>query len=434
MSMPVEKVEIGFDLTESPIGPFFVLDDSVRGKLDNTEYRLGGTIFFDVTNRVKSFQVDRGKPRRFSTFPAGAAGIRFNNHDRAFDPTYPDSPFNGNIIPRREIRVTSGTVVQFTGYIDDWNLTYTVDGNSVADAVAKDVTSFFSKQTLTPQTPDEQLISDRLNAVLNDSEVNWSTTLRDIETATKRVGTQQIDAGANALNYMQKVTETEGGGLLFINKDGEVAFRNAAQVARSDELTIFGQGTGIPYSGIQVVYGAELLYNEVVISNVGGGTATASNLPSQGEYGIRNLSITDLLGATDQQSVDLAVKYADIYSEPEYRVERLDVQVHDLEPAQQAEVLGLELGSVCKVEFTPNGIGDPIERFLVVISIKHDVNPEIHITRLGFQEVKFLPLVLDDAGFGRLDDGRLAEGEATRILTLKLDDPTFGKLGIGTLG
>jgi len=434
MALPVEKVEIGFDLTESPIGPFFVLDDSVRGRLDNEEYRLGGTIFFDVTDRVKSFQIDRGKPRRFSTFPAGAAGIRFNNHDRAFDPTYPDSPFNGNIIPRREIRVTSGTAVQFTGYIDDWNLTYTVDGNSIADAVAKDVTSFFSKQTITPQTPSEELISDRINAVLDDSEVNWSTTLRDIETSTRRVGTQEITANTNALNYMQKVTETEGGGLLFINKDGDVAFRNAAQTARSSDLVVFGQTSGISYSGIQVVYGAELLYNEVVISNVGGGTATAINEASQGEYGIRNLSITDLLGANDQQSIDLAVKYADIYSEPEYRVERLDVQVHDLEPAEQDEILGLEIGSVCKVEFTPNGIGDPIERFLVVISIKHDVNPEMHITRLGFQEVRYLPLVLDDAGFGRLDDGRLAEGGPTRILTLKLDDSTFGKLGIGTLG
>jgi hypothetical protein len=406
MALPIEKVEIGFDLTDSPIGPFFRLNDSVAGRLDNTEYRLGGTIFFDVTDRVKSFQVDRGKPRRFSTFPAGAAGIRFNNHDRAFDPTYPDSPFAGQIIPRREIRITSGTAVQFTGFIDDWNLTYTVDGNSIADAVAKDVTSFFSKQRVTAGTPVQELTSERINRVLDDPEVDWASSLRDIDTGTVEVGTQEIEAGTNALNYMQKVTETEGG-LLFINKGGDLAFRNAVQAADSTNLVTFGQGTGIPYSGIQVVYGAELLYNEVVISNVGGGTATAIDENSQNEYGIRNLSITDLLGATDLQSVDLAVKYADLYSEPEYRVERLDIQLHDLEPAEQETVLNLEIGSVCKVEFTPNGIGDPIERFLTVISIKHDVNPEIHVTRLGFQELKYLALVLDDPIFGKLDVANL---------------------------
>ena len=406
MALPVEKVEIGFDLTDSPIGPFFRLNDADAGRLDNTQYRLGGTIFYDVTNRVKSFQIDRGKPRRFSSIPAGAAGVRFNNHDRAFDPTYPDSPFAGNIIPRREIRITSGTVVQFTGYIDDWNLTYTVDGNSIADAVAKDVTSFFSKQTITAGTPVQESTSERINKVLSDPEVNWATSLRDIEEGTVDVGTQEIESSTNALSYMQKVTETEAG-LLFINRDGEVAFRNRVQAPSSTDLVIFGQGTGIPYSGINVVYGSELLYNEVVIANVGGGTATANDLASQGEYGIRNLSITDLLGATDAQSVNLAVKYADLYSEPEYRVERLDIQLHDLEPAEQETVLNLEIGNVCKVEFTPNGIGDPIERFLGVISIKHDVNPEIHVVRLGFQEIKYLSLVLNDAVFGKLDEGTL---------------------------
>jgi len=406
MALPIEKVEIGFDLTDSPIGPFFRLNDTTAGRLDNTEYRLGGTIFVDVTDRVKSYQIDRGKPRRFSTFPAGAAGVRFNNHDRAFDPTYPDSPFAGNIIPRREIRITAGTVVQFTGFIDDWNLSYTVDGNSLADAVAKDVTSFFSKQTITAGTPVQERTSARINTVLDDPEVNWATSLRDIEDGTVDVGTQEIVDNTNALNYMQKVTETEGG-LLFINKDGEVAFRNRVQAPSSTDLITFGQGTGIPYSGLQVVYGAELLYNEVVIANVGGGTATANDLASQGEYGIRNLSITDLLGATDQQSADLAVKYADLYSEPEYRVDRLDVQLHDLDPAEQNQILDLEIGAVCRVEFTPNGIGDPIERFLTVISIKHDVNPEIHVVRLGFQELKYLALVLDDAIFGKLDVANL---------------------------
>jgi len=409
MALPIEKVEIGFDLTDQPGVTFFTLDDPVKGLLDNTDFLLGGAIFYDVTDKVKSFQIDRGKPRRFSTTPAGAAGIRFNNHDRAFDPTYADSPYAGQIIPRREVRITSGTVVQFTGFIDDWNLTYTVDGNSVADAVAKDVTSFFSKQRVTAGTPTQELTSERINEVLNDPEVNWIPSLRDIETGTVDVGTQAIEPNTNALNYMQKVTETEGG-LLFINKIGQVAFRNKSFRPSSENLVTFGQGTGVPYSGIQVVYGSELLYNEVVIANVGGGTATASNQDSQLTYGIRNLTITDLLGATDAQSVDLAVSYAELYSQPEYRIERLDVQVHDLEPAQQEQVLDLEIGSVCKVLFTPNNIGDPIERFLAVISIKHDVNPELHVMRLGFQEVKFKYWTLSDPEFGRLsDDNRLGD-------------------------
>jgi len=402
MALPIEKVEIGFDLTDSPIGPFFRLDDDVAGRLDNTQYRLGGTIFYDVTDRVKTFAISRGKPRRFSTVPAGAANVQFNNHDRAFDPTYDLSPFAGQIIPRREIKITSGTVVQFNGYIDDWNLTYTVDGNSVADALAKDSTSFFAKQVIAAGTPVEEFTGERINKVLSDVNVNWANELRDIDTGKSLVGTQEIVENTNALTYMQKVAETEPG-LLYIDKLGRVAFRDSTTAPSSADLTVFGQGTGIPYSGLSVIYGSELLYNEITIANVGGGTATASDLASQGEYGIRNLSITDLLGANDLQSVDLAVRYADLYSDPEYRVEQLDIQLHKLEPAQQAEILDLDLGSICKVEFTPNGIGDPIERFIQIISLKHDVTPQSHIVRLGFQQIKYLSLVLDDAVFGKLD-------------------------------
>lgn len=406
MGVPLQKVEIGFDLTETPFLRFFTLDSEVGGRLDNTQYRLGGTTFIDVTEYVKSFQISRGKPRRFASVPAGAANVTFNNHTRAFDPTYDLSPFAGQIIPRREIRITSGTAIQFQGFIDDWNLTYTVDGNSITDALAKDATSIVAKQIIAAGTPTEQYTGERIAAILDDPGVNWSTDARDLETGRSLVGTQPIEENTNALNYMQKVAETEPG-LLFVNKTGEFAFRDSLNFATENDLTIFGQDVGIPYSGIQVVYGAELLYNEVTIANVGGGTAVATNLESQNTYGTRDLVITDLLGASDLQSLDLAVKYADLYSEPEYRVEVLEVQVHKLEPEEQTQVLNLEIGDVCKVDFTPNGIGDPIERFIQIISIKHDVNPEIHVVRLGFQQIKYLPLVLDDTIFGKLDVANL---------------------------
>lgn len=133
----------------------------------------------------------------------------------------------------------------------------------------------------------------------------------------------------------------------------------------------------------------------------------ATDTASASTYGTRELVQTDLLGATDQQSVDLAVYYADLYAEPEYRVESLELNLQDLSEAQQAQVLGLEIGDVCKVSFTPNGIGDPIVKYIQVIKIDHAVTPSFHKTTLGFQEIKYLYLVLDDAEFGKLDVGYL---------------------------
>jgi len=406
MALPNQKIEIGFNAEDSTFGPFFTLGSETKGILGGTEFVLGNFVFFDITTRAKSFQIDRGKSRRFSSVPAGAAGIRFNNHDRAFDPTYPDSPFFGQIIPRRQVIITSGTVVQFNGFIDDWNLNYAVSGDSIADAVAKDVTSFFSKQVLTAGTTTAQTTGERINAVLSDPEVDWGEALRDIDTGTRNTGTQPIEAGTNALNYLNKVSETEQG-LFFVNKAGEVAFREDAIVVSAETTVTFGQGTGIPYSGIQVVYGSELLYNEVVIANVGGGTATAIDEDSQGTYGIRNLSITNLLGEDDQQSVDLALDLVEQYSQPEFRVENLVVDLHALDEADQNRVLGIELGDVCEIIFKPNNIGDDIERFGRVISMKQDVNTEVHVVRLGFQEVKEIPFVLGDTKFGILGESTL---------------------------
>jgi len=404
MSIPTPKVEIGFDLTDSPIGPFFVLDDDERGRLDNTEYRLGGTIFVDVTDRVRQFSVSRGKSRRFANFQAGQLNVEFNNHDRAFDPLYPLSPFAGNIIPRREIKVTMGTAVQFSGWIDDWDLSYSPDGNSIAGAVASDAFTILANQTLTAGTPTEERTDQRITTSLDD--VAWAGDLRDLEQGIVNVGTQAIAENTNALTYMQKVTETESG-LFFIGKDGSVTFRNRVQAPTSTGLVTFDQGTNIPYAKIGIIYGAELLYNQVNIANEGGTTQTANAIASQGEYGVRELSITDLLGATDAQSLALANNLLDNYRDPEYRVEQLEVNLHDLDSTDQETVLGLELGSVCKVEFTPNGIGDPIERFIAVIKIDNRVTPDRHFIQFGFQEIKFLALVLDDAVFGKLDEGTL---------------------------
>ena len=104
MAAPAVTVEVGFDLSGLG-GPFFTLDDSVQGVLDNTEFTLGGTLFYDVSDRVRSINVSRGKSRELDRFTAGQTAIEFNNNDRAFDPEYAASPFFGQIIPRRDVRV-----------------------------------------------------------------------------------------------------------------------------------------------------------------------------------------------------------------------------------------------------------------------------------------------------------------------------------------
>ena len=402
MALPTPKVEIGFDLTDSNIAPFLTLDDSVRGKLDSTEWTLGGTVFVDITERVRTINVQRGRTGTFTDFPAGAATIELNNHDRAFDPVYEGSPYYGNIIPRRAVKIFSNDELVFFGYVNDWNFDYLPDNDSVATAICNDDFGFLNGAALSAQTPSLQFIGERIEAILDLPEVNWSATLRDIETGTALVGTQAIDEGTNALGYLQKVAETEPG-LLFLGKDGTLKFRDKSSPYDPNTSVTFSNSSGIRFSNVQVQFGSELLYNEIIVANEGGGTVLGQDLVSQGAYGKSAYSATDLLGASDAQAVQYAIDFLLQYSNPQYRIEQLEIPLHRLSPTDQDAVLALDIGSTAEVEFIPNNIGTPIIRYGEINQITHTLNSDSHFVSFKFREVGQTVFILDDAVFGKLD-------------------------------
>jgi hypothetical protein len=297
----------------------------------------------------------------------------------------------------------------FTGWIDDWNLFYGKDGESLVDAVASDATALLAKQKISGFTPELQYTGERIETILSLPEIAWSEAQRTIDTGRAILSDEAIDDGANALQYMQLAAQSEPG-LFFVGKDGHITFVQRNRARNGAQVVSFAQNgeDGIPFDNLQVVYGTELLYNEVTISRQGGGTAIASNVDSQDIYGIRELTVDGLLNSTDEQIAQIATNYAIQYSDPEFRFDSLDVKVHKLTPEEQSEVLGLEIGSTCKVTFTPNGIAPAIERYVEVIRIAHDVDPEEHIMSLGFRAVDYAAFVLGDSEFGRLGVGVLA--------------------------
>ena len=427
MSIPAPKVELGLD-GDSPIFPGFTLDNLESGILDNTDYYLaGGLIFYDVTDRVREISVSRGKSAIFSEISAGQATVSFNNHDRAFDPRYTASPFAGNIVPRREIKIYSDGAPIFVGWVDDWNLSYLPNGDSITEAIAFDGFSILAGQKLPLSTPIEQLAGARVESILDLPDVNWDPSLRQIQPGVLNMGTQEITVGTNVLNYLQQVTRTEDG-LLYMSKAGEVTFKERLRPFNVPEVVDFNQGSGIPFSSVQVNYGTELLYNEITISRVDGGTAVATDPTSQASYGIRSLQSSDYLFANDTDLATQALNLAERYSTPEYRFEALEVAVHSLTPAEQTTVTGLELGSVARIQFTPNGIGDPIVQYGEIIGIQHVISPDQHFTTFGFSRLSQAQFLLDDEIFGTLDRANVLGAD---LNPWTLNDAIFGRLSAG---
>ena len=315
MPLPNPQVFVGFDLTDTGVGPFAVLDDEVRGILDG-EYVLAGTIFYNITDRVRKISISRGKPRDFGNFTTGAANVEFNNHDRAFDPLYVDSPYYGNIVPRREIIITAEGITQFRGWIEDWDLNYLPSGDSIATAKAVDTLSNFASQELPETITTEELSGERVTAILDSAAVNWPISERNIATGQELIGDYTIQAGTNPLSYLQSIASAEIGDL-FISRDGLVTFKDRYKSPAGTAAVIFGPNE-IPFANLQVIYGSELLYNQVAIGRQTGGTVTVTDTDSQNLYGTRNLTISNLPLANDTQLTNIALVYATQYSQPEY--------------------------------------------------------------------------------------------------------------------
>jgi hypothetical protein len=264
MSMPIEKVEVGFDTSFSGAGNFFTLDDSTKGQLNNTGFPLAGLQFIDVTDRVRNFAISRGKSSLFASFPAGQLNVEFNNHDRAFDPLYAQSPFVGNIVPRREIRVTTADEVQYTGWIDDWSYSYLPNGDSVAEAIAYDATSIIANQVLSAGTPTAQKTGARITSILN--EINWSPESRAIDTGEANLSTFPIEENTNVVTYLQQVAASEPG-LIFVSKNGKITFIDRSQTPTSETVVQFG-GTGVPFQNLEAMVRTIFITKSLLLEKV----------------------------------------------------------------------------------------------------------------------------------------------------------------------
>lgn len=405
MGVPRPTVEIGFDIIPTDAN-LFTLDNPTKGRLDNVLYRLGGQIFYDVTDKVKSIAVRRGKNRQLDEFDGGLANVVFDNNDRTFDPEYAASPYYGQVIPKRTIKISSAGNPMFQGVIDDWNLNYDPGGFSEASAAASDAFTLFNTQTLPAGTATAQKSGERINAILNLPDVDWSTQDRDIETGKTDLGADVFVEDTNVLEYLRTVAKSEPGNL-FIGKDGKVVFTDRAPSSSGSSIVLSDDGTGIPYQGMKVVYGSELLYNEIVLGSQTAGTILAQDADSISQYGVLNLTQTGLLMSSPTYLEQLAVYYAIKYSQPEYRFESVDIVLDELSDANQQAILGLEISDFVTIKFTPNGIAPAIEKIAEIIRIDNDITPQAHVVSLGFATVDKGFWTLSDSIFGRLSTGNV---------------------------
>ncbi len=382
----------------------FTLDSST---LNGTDVLDGSTDFVDITEYVTSVNINRGRATQLDTFNAGNCSIIADDKasGRQFDPLNTDSTwYQGalGIAPRRQVQVyggSAGTAAMFTGFIYDMNIDYAEPQLSSAAITAVDALAQISQTTLTGFSPSSELTSDRVNTILNRSEVAWSTALRSIATGQATCGTVAYEDATNALAALQAVQFAEDG-RLFATRSGLIEFDARVSVSFGTAVASLG-GTAvdaIPILSLSNLYGAETVVNRASVQISGGTVSSIANgTASQTEYGIKNFSLTDIPLATQAAGSALAENLVGRFSEPVVRFSEATVLVNMLTVAQQEQIAALEIGDILSVtRVFESGAPLTVTQNVVVESIQHRLSPSRHEVNIGLGQIQLvLPFILD---------------------------------------
>ena len=373
----------------------FTLDSSL---LDGTDVLDGSTDFVDATEYVLSVAIQRGRTSQTDQFSPGTCRVLADDRasGRLFDPantasTYYQGDFD--LAPRRAIKVLAGTAELFVGAITDLDITYEMPNLSFASIVSADGLYELSRTALTAFSPSSQLTSDRVTAILNRPEVNFSTALRDISTGVATCGTVAYGDNTNTLSALQAVAIAEDG-RLFANRRNQIVFDPRIDFTFSTAIASFGgtASNNIPILAIGVAYGQETLFNRVQV-DVDGGTAAqvVSDATSQTKYGVQTLSFSSVPLVSEAAGATLAQNLLDKYKEPKIRFNEISTSLNACGSALFSTVLTLDVGDVISVTKTyDQGLPATRTDSVFIESVTHDITPSDHRIRFGLGQAQLL--------------------------------------------
>jgi hypothetical protein len=384
--MTVIKVEYGKAV-------LFQLDSPDFGVLD-TNFLGVGEELVDVSNRVVSLSVRRGRQDALEPVRSGQASVTLRILDGALDPLNEASPLFPGVEPARTLNIYADDVQVFGGLVEDIALDFTAGGDATVQVSASDN---LSRLALAEFPPDGLAVGEedsgvRVGDVLDSDSRYWPAGT-DIAT-----GDSILAAGTatgNVVQYLNTVALSEGG-TLFVGRDGDLVFRNRLFAVTQTPVVLSDDGTDIDYETLIRQTSGESL-RTVAFGEREGTRFERENTLGLLRFGFRALDLGNLLLRTDadvNQRLDFELTLRSV-PKPTVR----EVSVSQLRQAN-TDVLALELGDPVVVDFTPPNVTQVTETG-VVLNLRHDFTVGAGWrTTVGMQPA-------DLQGFMILDTGRL---------------------------
>jgi hypothetical protein len=399
----------------------FVLNDTLKGVLDNTSYVLDGTTeFASVMDSVTTITAKRGRRDIGDTFSAGTMTFTIQDVDGVFNPFDENSPYydtaqsKPGLAPMRQvklIRYDSTNVAEYlySGFVVNYDYNFALGGLDTVTVYCADQFYLLSQTYLDEFNPSAELSGARINTVLNLPEVNFPIASRDISTGTVNLGhdaSYTVNAGTNVLQYIAQINDTAEFGRLFMSRDGVLTFQNRIGNTISASVADFhDDGTNYKYNGVGISFEADSVVNRVVVTGLDGTTATATDAGSIAQYFIQTNSITNSL-LHQAGEITTAASYL-LNPQPEARYTSVETAFLMLTTAQKDTLATLEIGDTITVEKTfPSGAGTTeLAQELSVEGIEHylDFSTGHRVLYSTAPTTIVFELILDDATYGTLD-------------------------------
>jgi hypothetical protein len=358
----------------------------------------------DITAYVRGFTTSRGRDFAGDPVGPGTATMTLDNLDGRFDPTYTGGAYYPDILPMVQTRIRanydipgaieldhgshgqlgdplqSGTVGIWRGYASSWPQTWPGNVDATVPVGLVDATKLLNLNYAASWVAGFRLFGiessgKRLDHILDDAD--WPTDWRHIPIGT--IAAPAKAYGETVLAAIREISEMEQG-IVVVSPDGKLGLIPYNDRASRTSQVTFGDGPGeAPYTGLELAYDDDQIWNRAEIGTITGGPLAAVDISSQVLFGtrtIRNPSPASLFGNLGFDGDDWAQSQGDrliaTYKDPSVRVEQLTFL-----PSSDPEVLwpvalGLDIGSKLTVKRRPPA-GNTITVDCYVEGITHRV-------------------------------------------------------------
>jgi len=268
MSLPA-TISVSFDFSQgATFGYPFTIGDPINGVIGVSQFASTEVPdpVVDLSSVTRSIKISRGRNIMRDTYEAGNCTVRVLDPDSYFNPQNTSSPYFGYLTPLRKIRVAATTATTqaflFSGYVQDYRYTYP-QGQEIGyvDIVCSDAFRLFAMANVSTiaDSGSGQTTGTRIDKILD--QVDFPSSMRFIDAGSTTV---QADPATTrtSLSAIQVAEFTEQGAF-FVRADGEVEFKDRADVVGSlaPAPIEFNQTTGIPYSDLRFAFDDKLIIN-----------------------------------------------------------------------------------------------------------------------------------------------------------------------------